>query len=243
MSILQMNASLLQMQHKRRVYGYLYNFYALSGIANQGWRIPTNNDWESLIALCGGRPIAAKKIKGTRSALGVGLDPYIDPCWQASNSAPEVSNEFLLSIYGAGMANYSHVFSSLRQYGRYWSGSKTSQGAPYRITFGRSDNDTPIFYDTYRSRSYGYSIRLCRDASPDEVSTIPERLLVRGYYGGNDGKKYTCVRISSLIWTAENLAETKYNDGSDIPYVTDSAQWSVLTTGARCAYNNDMSYV
>jgi uncharacterized protein (TIGR02145 family) len=37
----------------------------------------------------------------------------------------------------------------------------------------------------------------------------------------------------------ENLKTTKYNDGTDIPNVTDSVTWSTLTTPAYCWYKNN----
>jgi len=37
----------------------------------------------------------------------------------------------------------------------------------------------------------------------------------------------------------KNLATTKYNDGSDIPPVTDNSAWENLTTPGYCWYNND----
>lgn len=60
-------------------------------------------------------------------------------------------------------------------------------------------------------------------------------------YVGNDGKIYRIVKIGTQYWLADNLAETKYRDGSTIPEVTDNTAWSNLTTGARCVYNNDES--
>ena len=60
-------------------------------------------------------------------------------------------------------------------------------------------------------------------------------------YVGNDGKVYRIVQIGTQYWLADNLAETKYRDGSPIPVVTDNTAWAALTTGARCAYNNDDS--
>ncbi len=42
-------------------------------------------------------------------------------------------------------------------------------------------------------------------------------------------------------WMAENLRITKYNDGTEIPNVTDDASWAGLTTGAYCSYNNTTS--
>ena len=38
---------------------------------------------------------------------------------------------------------------------------------------------------------------------------------------------------------AENLKTTKYNDGTTIPLVTNSTEWSNLTTPGYCWYNND----
>ncbi len=54
-----------------------------------------------------------------------------------------------------------------------------------------------------------------------------------------DGNSYMTVWINNQLWMAENLKTTKYNDGSDIALVTDNTEWSNLTTGAYCWYNND----
>jgi uncharacterized protein (TIGR02145 family) len=52
------------------------------------------------------------------------------------------------------------------------------------------------------------------------------------------GNVYMTIKIGSQEWMAENLRTTKYNDGSDIPNVTDDATWTSLTTGAYSDYNN-----
>jgi uncharacterized protein (TIGR02145 family) len=54
-----------------------------------------------------------------------------------------------------------------------------------------------------------------------------------------DGNTYSTVTIGTQEWMAENLRTTKYNDGSSITQVLESALWMSLTTPAYCWYNND----
>jgi uncharacterized protein (TIGR02145 family) len=53
-----------------------------------------------------------------------------------------------------------------------------------------------------------------------------------------DGEVYQTVKIGEQIWMAENLRTTKYNDGTDIPLVTDNSAW-LRNDPAYCWYNND----
>ena len=54
-----------------------------------------------------------------------------------------------------------------------------------------------------------------------------------------DGNLYKIVVIGKQEWFAENLKTTRYNDGTLIPKVKDNKEWSNLTKGAWCYYNND----
>jgi len=53
-----------------------------------------------------------------------------------------------------------------------------------------------------------------------------------------DGNVYHTVQIGNQVWTVENLRVTRYNDGSIIPNLADSAAWVTDTSGAYCYYNN-----
>jgi uncharacterized protein (TIGR02145 family) len=58
------------------------------------------------------------------------------------------------------------------------------------------------------------------------------------------GNTYPTVKIGSQVWMAENLRTTKYTDGSNIPVVSNVAEWSATyhTSDKKpmmCWYNND----
>jgi uncharacterized protein (TIGR02145 family) len=58
-----------------------------------------------------------------------------------------------------------------------------------------------------------------------------------------DGNNYHTVEIDGRLWSEENLKTTKYNNGTALPLITDSASWSSLVSPAFCWYqNNDIKY-
>lgn len=56
-----------------------------------------------------------------------------------------------------------------------------------------------------------------------------------------EGNGYKTVTIGTQTWMAENLKTTTYKDGSAISNVTGTSAWSLLTTGAYCWNNNDIT--
>ena len=55
----------------------------------------------------------------------------------------------------------------------------------------------------------------------------------------NNGDDIKTITIDSMTWMLSNLDVSTYSNGESIPEVKDSLQWSKLTTGAWCYYNND----
>ncbi len=54
-----------------------------------------------------------------------------------------------------------------------------------------------------------------------------------------DGNSYLYLTYGDQVWTVENAEMVTYRDGTPIPQVNDATEWSNLTTGAWCYYDND----
>jgi uncharacterized protein (TIGR02145 family) len=54
-----------------------------------------------------------------------------------------------------------------------------------------------------------------------------------------DGNMYHAILLGTQTWTVENLKTTKFNDGTAMSLVADSAAWCNLTTEGYCWYAND----
>jgi uncharacterized protein (TIGR02145 family) len=58
-----------------------------------------------------------------------------------------------------------------------------------------------------------------------------------------DGNVYQTIKIGGQWWMVENLKVTHYRNGDPIPDVMDAGEWSALSTGAYCSYDNDEDHV
>jgi uncharacterized protein (TIGR02145 family) len=77
------------------------------------------------------------------------------------------------------------------------------------------------------------------DILQSQINKLQNTLFAGGFVIDMNGNRYNTVKIGTQIWMAENLKTSKYNDGTDIPLVPDSASWANLTTPGCCWYKND----
>lgn len=56
-----------------------------------------------------------------------------------------------------------------------------------------------------------------------------------------DGNVYHTVIIGEQVWMVENLKTRRYRNGDHITNITSVSQWSTLTAGAYCYYDNDLN--
>jgi uncharacterized protein (TIGR02145 family) len=57
-----------------------------------------------------------------------------------------------------------------------------------------------------------------------------------------DNNNYPVIEIGTQLWMEENLKTTRYNDGTNIPLVTDDSSWPQLTSPGYCWFNNNETY-
>jgi uncharacterized protein (TIGR02145 family) len=103
---------------------------------------------------------------------------------------------------------------------------------------------------------------ICGDFNADGKVNLLDisRILNRLYFGGPamictewgevtdiDGNVYKTVKIGDQWWMAENLKVTHYQNGDEIPHVTNDSIWQSFWQsrgpGAYCEYENDENYV
>lgn len=74
----------------------------------------------------------------------------------------------------------------------------------------------------------------------DDNSTNSDNPPVNTTVTDIDGNVYQTVTIGTQEWMAENLKVTHYRNGDPIPNIADNS-WGELTTGAYCAYSDEVS--
>lgn len=197
-------------------YGALYNWYAVDTglLAPAGWHVPTNAEWDILVAFLGGDAVAGGHLKEAGTVH-----------WAAPNTGADNTSGFTALPGGTRLDDGS--FGSAYWVGSFHSSDRDNFGGADRGIFSLSFIDAGVFYGFGVPNTYGISVRLIKDNSTDPGSVTDI-----------DGNVYLTVKIGTQVWMAANLVVTKYNDGTPIPEVTDDATWAALVTGARCYYNN-----
>jgi len=209
-------------------YGALYNWYAANDVRNicaEGWSVPTKTEWETLFTYLGGKSIAGGKLK----EIGFTY-------WNSPNTG--ATNEVGFNARAGGSRDYfDGTYNFINRITWIWTSSLNPPTYVNGQSASLSYNSEVAVSDINSSRCSGRSVRFFRPANASE------QLLDDGEacdnYIGNDLKQYRTVKIGTQVWVADNIAETKYRDGSLIPEVTNNIAWSALNTGAWCAYNND----
>jgi uncharacterized protein (TIGR02145 family) len=132
-------------------YGKLYNWYAVNdprGLAPEGWKIPSDEEWSRLADFLGGKSVAGTKMKST--------DFWADYEGKSGNG----TNESGFSGLPGGTRGDDGTFGYVGKYGYWWSSTEYNPGDAW-LRF-LNYNYGYVFRFSYIKR-LGFSVRCLRD--------------------------------------------------------------------------------
>ncbi|MBM3161853.1 MAG: hypothetical protein FJZ79_00625 [Chlorobi bacterium] len=131
-----------------KTYGRLYNWYAVNdprGLAPEGWRVATDNDWTVLAETLGGEKIAGGRIKGER-------------LWKETDTEAGKSG-FDLVPAGA-RRDTDGAFVLLGEYSRIWSSTEKDTVRARGIAVGYFD---PVLRRGEACKRLGFAVRCVKE--------------------------------------------------------------------------------
>jgi len=141
-------------------------------------------------------------------------------CW-ATTENPTTSDN--TTSDGTGTGSFTSNITGLTAESTYYvrAYATNSAGTSYgnQISFSTTSGSSAIIFND--ELTYG------------EVTDIDGNVYKTIVITTNNGSK------AEQTWMAENLKTTKYNDGTDIPLITENTEWTSLNTPGYCWYDND----
>ncbi len=130
-------------------YGALYNWYTVktNKLCPNGWHVPTNPEWTTLINYLGGKSIAGGKLKEMGTTH-----------WKSPNTG--ATNETGFNAIPSGFGCSDGTFMNIGYHGYWW--SSTVQGGDYAFDHALNYNDTSENVDS-NAEQIGLSVRCLKD--------------------------------------------------------------------------------
>jgi len=191
----------------------LYNWFALDGIAPEGWHVPSLAEFETLIYELGGEFESGGHLKET------GTDYWL------TENADNLSG---FSARGAGFRSAIDGYQHLKIYSYFLVTDIFEENINYTIGLA---HDTVYCSVGALVLNDGASIRLLKDST--ELSDGES-----GTFTDYDGNTYPTICINGQEWMQTNLFVEHLADGTPIPMITDNTEWSELETLGMCYYDN-----
>jgi len=127
--------------------GKLYNWHAVTdkrGLAPNGFTIPSETDFISLIKNQGGKKLASTKLKSISG-------------WANNQNG---SNESGLNILPSGLRSYNGAFSNVDEFAYFWSTTSNRGTNAWHIVLNNKISITKLYSS---SKSNGLSVRCVKD--------------------------------------------------------------------------------
>jgi len=127
-------------------YGYLYDWKTAKKACQQGWHLPNNEEWQTLLTNLGGQSIAGGKLKeaGTNH-------------WNSPNTG--ATNESGFTALPGGLRD-DKDFQFMGLYGMWWSFTEASEVEAHRLLI-MSISGSADFGTNYKS--FSHAVRCVKD--------------------------------------------------------------------------------
>ncbi len=180
-------------------YGRLYSWTTAMKVCPSGWHLPSNAEWEAMMAYIDGAE--GKKLKATSdwNYNGNGTDDY------GFSALP-------------GGRWYNSTYQSIGNYGYWWSSTEILSSSAH-LWYMYYESEYVGLYNSFKGSSYGFSVRCLQDGSGNNgsgssssvggvssssfvscpVSLVSDNSVTCG------GQTYKTVVIGEQVWFAENL--------------------------------------
>ena len=135
-------------------YGNLYNWYAVNDsrkLCPEGWHVPTDAEWTTLITYLGGDLVAGGVMKST-------VTQPTTSGWNAPNTG--ATNESGFSAFPGGCRNIDGPFGSIRISAFFWSATQSNLTNAWPRDLPHFDRN--VFRNSI-VKSFGASVRCLRD--------------------------------------------------------------------------------
>jgi uncharacterized protein (TIGR02145 family) len=208
--------------------GLLYNWYAATNVAllaPANTHVPTLIELQTLYSFIEGNVDGGGKLKSMESIY-----------WQSPNFG--ATNEYGFKAIGSGLRivfGNTSAYTDLKLASIIASSTQFDADLYSGASLTNSTDTLDLTGVGGFAKIDGHSVRCLLD----NPLTWYDGMLVADI----DGNLYGTCKIGTQVWLTSNLKVTKYNDGSSISHVTDNTAWAALTTGAYCAYDNDLNNI
>ncbi len=143
------------------IYGLLYNWYAAthdSGLAPEGWRIPSDNDWHQLEQFLGMDDSVLYDYNERGTTEGGKLKEAGTDHWFSPNDG--ATNETEFTALPGGYRFEEGAFVYLGEHGRFWTTTAENGGLARNRMLSHQH---PMISRHKSNRSYGFAIRCVKD--------------------------------------------------------------------------------
>ena len=145
-----------------KTYGALYNWYAVNSekLAPEGWHVPTEEEWNTLIDYLGNNLVAGGQMKEEGSIH-----------WNSPNIDASNMSGFSALPGGLRFDESSDDFYYMGEYGYWWSSTESSSSTAWIHTIGNGSGSIP--YSSF-PKTFGLSVRCVLDNDDNQDIILPE---------------------------------------------------------------------